>query len=111
LAPLFKALGGMDNPLAQIPKWWLVVGALALPLLVTWAVTQGIYSSGKIASFQGWFFPGIGVGVALGAWCVGSLKIKSKAIKWLTVLVYCPLILSAAWVVGFFTACANGDCI
>ena len=49
--------------------------------------------------------------VILGIVLISKIEYKKSDNKIISIIFYVPLILLASFIVGFLTACANGDCI
>jgi multisubunit Na+/H+ antiporter MnhE subunit len=80
---------------------WLYTGALLFPVLFAGVIAEIIFLSGEPESSQVWLYPGLVIGVCIGATCLYLLPYRAKWQRLLSIIVYFPLMLSLAWVAGF----------
>ena len=69
---------------------WLSIGALLVPALIGYLVALLITRSANPESTQIWFYPGLMLGVAVGALLLSQFSFSSKSLKLLVVLAYLP---------------------
>jgi hypothetical protein len=89
----------------------LVLAAVGAPLLITFASTQLAYSSGHYPGVSPIAEVGLGVGVLAGLVLFSAMGFHSWLVRLGATAVYLVLSVGASFVMGYLTACGNGDCL
>jgi hypothetical protein len=89
----------------------LVLAAVGVPLLITFASTQFAYSSRRYPGVSPIAEVGLGVGVVVGLVIFSAMGFHSWLARLGATAAYLALSIAACFVMAFLTACGNGDCL
>ncbi len=87
----------------------IYVGAFTIPIVVSIVVAQVTHVLGTKESDQVWFYPGLVVGVLIGVACLLSIPFQTAKAKYVSCLIYLPVMLGVSWLAGFTTFFINSE--
>ena len=88
-----------------------VLLAIGLPLVTTWIAVQISYSMGVYLHANPTAYIFTAASVIIGIVLLSKIELQNSDNKIIAIIFYVPLIILASFIVAFFAACGNGDCI
>ena len=88
-------------------KRWLILGAALFPVLFSVVFVQVIQLIERLVLREQLYYPGVLIGVIVGAVCLALLPFRNRWIKLFSIALYFPIMFWIALVAGGFSFFLN----